>query len=292
MQAFNYHRPGSLMEACRLLAQYGPAARVMAGGTDLVVALREENRRLAGVSEIIDLGYLGGMNYIREEGDTISIGALTTHTDIAASPLLQKYAPLLAMAAAQVGSPQIRNRGTMGGNLANASPAADTVPAFIALEARVNLVSSQGERQVPVQDLLAGPYRTTLAAGEIITAITFKKLPPSAGSAFLKLGRRKALSIARLNIAVVIDRDAAGRVTAARIVPGAALPVASRVPPAEALLLGNMVSPELARQAGEMVGQEMVRLSGVRWSTEYKLPVIAVLTRRAILQAAGVREDE
>lgn len=291
MQTFNYHRPGSLAKACQLLAQYGPAARVMAGGTDLVVALREENRRLAGVSQIIDLGHLGELAGIRADGDIITIGALTTHAEIAASPLLQQYAPLLAVAAAQVGAPQIRNRGTIGGNLANASPAADTVPALIALEARATMVSSQGERQVPVRDLLAAPYRTTLAAGEIITAIALKKLPSSAGSAFLKLGRRKALSIARLNIAVVIDRDGSGRVTEARLVPGAALPVAGRVPAAEAVLAGKAVTAELARQAGEVVAQEMVRLSGLRWSTEYKRPVIAVLSRRAILQAAGVRED-
>lgn len=292
MLDFAYHRPLSLEEACRLLATYGPEARVLAGGTDLLVALREENRRLAGVNHIIDLGNLVDLNYIREENGQICIGALTSHADIAAAGLVRKYAALLAQAAIQVGSPQIRNRGTIGGNLANASPAADTVPALIALEAAATLVSSQGERQVPVADLLAGPNRTSLAPGEIITALRFKKLPPSAGSAFLKLGRRQTLSIARLNIAVVLDRDENSRITAARIVPGAALPVASRVPAAETVLVGSVVSEELARRAGEKVGEEMLRLSGRRWSTEYKLPVIVALARRAILKAAGVKADE
>lgn len=292
MLDFTYHRPRDLGEACRLLAVYGPAARVLAGGTDLLVALREENRRLAGVNQIIDLADLDNLSYIREDGDELTIGALTTHGEVAASPLVRGYAPLLAEAAGQVGSLQIRNRATIGGNLANASPAADTVPALIALEAVAVLISSQGERRVAAGDLLAGPNRTALAAGEIITALRFSKLPPQAGSAFLKLGRRQALSIARLNIAVILYWDENGRVTAARIVPGATLPVAARVPAAENLLVGSVISEELARRAGEIVGEEMLRLSGRRWSTEYKLPVIAALTRRAILQAAGVKTDE
>lgn len=292
MLAFNYHRPRDLDEACRLLSVYGPAARVLAGGTDLLVAMRQESRRLAGVNQIIDLGGLGGLNYIRDENGEIRVGALTTHAEVAASSLIRTFAPLLAEAAGQVGSPQIRNLGTLGGNLANASPAADTVPALIALEAVATVVSSRGERELPVRDLLAGPNRTNLDNDEIITSLRFKKLPPTAGSAFLKLGRRRSLSIARLNIAVVIDRDGTGSVTEARIVPGAALPVADRVPPAETILVGLPVNEERARRAGEKVGEEMLRLSGRRWSTEYKLPVVAVLARRAILRAVGVKANE
>ena len=290
MLEFEYLRPLSLGEACDLLSRHGGCAKVMAGGTDLVVALREENLRLKGLQYVMDLSHIPELAYIREEEGTIRIGALATHAQVAVSPAIRRHAHLLAQACSQVGSPQVRNRGTLAGNIANASPAADTVPALVALQARVTLMSSRGSRELSVAEVLAGPYRTNLAADEIIAGISFKKLPPSAGSAFLKIGRRWAMSIARLNVAVVIDLDEGCVVREARIVPGGALPVAAKLPAVEEMVRGQVLTEGLAQAAGEKAGQEMVGLSGIRWSTEYKLPVLAVLVRRSILQAGGLMQ--
>jgi CO/xanthine dehydrogenase FAD-binding subunit len=172
----------------------------------------------------------------------------------------------------------------------NAAPCADTVPPLIALDASVILTSARGERQVSVLMLFDGPYKTRTTPEEVLTSIRFQALPETARSAFLKLGRRNALSIARLSVAAVLRYADDGTIAGARIVPGAAFPVWQRVPEAECLLIGNVPSAGLFAEAGNAVSAALIRAIGRRWSTEYKEPVIAVLVRR-VLELCRKRGD-
>ena len=283
---FSYLRPASVPEALELLSRYSGRAKVLAGGTDLLVQLRDEDRKLAGLEYVVDISFLKELEYVREEGDFISLGPLTTHGRLVRDPLVARWAPFLAVAAGQVGSPQIRGRGTVGGNIVNASPAADTVPVLAALDAVLTVRGAAGARQVPIADAFAGPYRSALAPDELLVDIRFRKLPDPGRTAFLKIARRKALAIARLNVAVALHLGPKREVLDARISPGSVMPRPGRIRPAEEALLGQVLSDGVIELAARRVSEEMIKASGVRWSTPYKGPVVEVITRRA-LQEAG-----
>ena len=283
---FSYLRPSSVTEALELLSRYTGRAKVLAGGTDLLVQLRDEDPKLAGLEYVVDISFLKELEYVREEGDFISLGPLTTHGRLVRDSLIARWAPFLAVAAEQVGSPQIRSRGTVGGNIVNASPAADTVPVLVALDAVLTLRSAAGERRMPIADAFGGPYRSTLGPGELLTEICFPKLPDPDRTSFIKIARRKALAIARLNVAVALGLGPGREVLDARIAPGSVMPRPGRIRPAEEALLGQVLSDEAIETAARRVSEEMIKASGVRWSTPYKAPVAEVITRRA-LQEAG-----
>lgn len=284
MREFDYLHPQTLAEGLELLARYQNRAKVLSGGTDLLIELRKE-KGPAGPELIVNIAHLTELRYIREDGDWIRIGANTTHTELAASRLVQRECRALADAARTVGSPQIRNRGTIGGNIINASPAADPVPVLTALDAVLSLRSAHSQREIPIADLYTGPYQTTLRADELLTEVAFRKLPATAKSAFIKLGRRNALAIARMNVAVILDPDETGVIRDLRIVPGSTMPVPGRCRGAEEVLRGRQPTEELVAAAGAEVSAEMLAKTGYRWSTAYKKPVIEALTRRAIYQA-------
>ncbi|HOC06973.1 MAG: FAD binding domain-containing protein [Bacillota bacterium] len=286
MLEFDLFRPQNLQEALDLLAEYKGSARVMAGGTDLMIALRAK-KGMENVKYIIDISRLQELAYIRE-GEGLEIGPLATMTQVAESPVVRQCAGVLAAAASTVGSPQIRNRGTIGGNVVNAAVCADTVAPLVALEAKVKLERKGGSRWLPLDQFITGPNRTQLAADELMTGIVFAKLPANAGWGFMRLARREALAIARMNVAVVIKRDSQGKVEDASIVPGAVLPRPGRVTEAEKLLIGTIPDGALARRAGEAVAEAMISAAGRRWSTPYKEPAIIALTERAIKQALEV----
>ncbi len=285
-----YAIPESVIEAGRFLREHHGECAALAGGTDLMVRLRADAAERKGVFWLVDLGRIPGLAYIRSEGDAIRIGAMTTHDALARTPVIRENAPLLAEACASVGSPQIRSMGTIGGNVMNASPAADSIPALVALSARARLEGPEGAREVDMPDLFAGPYRTRAKPGEVLTEVRVDALTPDCRSAFVRLGRREALSIARLSVAVVVRMDEAGRVKGASISPGACLPMPSRVAAAEDALVGRVPCEETVGAAARAVAEEMVRRTGVRWSTDYKRPVVEALTRRAIWKALGRHE--
>ncbi|MFZ5924540.1 MAG: FAD binding domain-containing protein [Bacillota bacterium] len=290
--SLGYVLPESLSEASKFLREHKQDARIVAGGTDVMVQLRRGGiEGKGGPRWLVDITRIPGLAYIRAEGDVIRIGAMTTHAEIARSPLIRERSPLLAEACASIGSPQIRARGTIGGNIMNASPAADSIPAFVALSARVRLAGPEGVRDAAISDVFDGPYKTTVQPGEILVEVHFNALTAGWSSAFVKLGRREALAIARLSVAVVVERDSTGRVSRASIAPGACLPMPSRVAPAEAIVVGKVADEEVVKSAAREVAEEMVRRTGVRWSTEYKKPVVEALTRRAIWKALGVDAD-
>ncbi len=286
MLEFDLYRPRTLQEALKLLAKFKSSARVLAGGTDLLVSLRA-GKGMEAVQNIIDLHCLQTLAFIRKDGERLRIGPLTAHALIADSPHIRQGAGLLAEAAAAIGSPQIRNRGTIGGNVANAAVCADTVPPLVALGASVKLERLGESRWLPLEEFITGPNRTRLEADEMLTEIAFAKLPPTAGWGFMRLARREAMAIARMNVAVVIDRDSQGKVVSASIVPGAVLASPGRIGEAENILLNKCPDDELIRHAGQAVAAAMTA-AGRRWSAPYKEPAIIALTERAIKQALEV----
>jgi carbon-monoxide dehydrogenase medium subunit/xanthine dehydrogenase FAD-binding subunit len=285
MRPFDYVRCPRIEDACATLAEFAGEARVLAGGTDLLLELRRADavapRAIVDISRIADLGGIAARD------GAVAVGPLATHAEISRSEVVRRAAPFLAAAAQSVGSAQVRNRGTVGGNVMNAATCADTVPPLVALGARLTLQSSRGRREVPIAEFFERPYRTRARADEILVAITFPALPAGARSAYVKLGRRNAVAIARLSVAAVLAVDERGLVTEARIVPGAALPVWKRIAEAEAMLVGEPPSDTVFRAAGRRTAEAMVTAAGRRWSTEYKEPVLAVLVRRALEACAS-----
>ena len=285
MRPFGYTAVNTIAEACGVLAEHGPDARVLAGGTDLLIEWRRASKKAPKV--VLDISRVAELGGIAESDGSLTIGPLATHAELVRSDLVGKFAPLLGSAAAAIGSPQIRARGTVGGNIMNAAACADTVPPLVALGATVTLQSKGGARELALADLFLKPYQTQAKPDELLTGIRFPKLPTGASSAFIKLGRRNALSISRMSVAAVLQVGGDGRVAQACIVPGAAFPTWKRVPEAEEMLVGEKPAPKLFAAAGQKVSEEMIKATGRRWSTEYKEPVIAVLVRRALEQCVS-----
>lgn len=284
-------RPKTTGEAMEFLSEHKDNSRIVAGATDVMVQLRQVKPAEEKALWLVDITSIPHLAYVHVENGIVRIGAMTTHRDIARSPVIHDVAPFLADACRSVGSPQIRALGTIGGNIVNASPAADSLPPLTALSARLRLISGKGLRDVALEDFFRGPYKTILEPDEILEEIYFKAPEPSSCCAFLKLGRRESLAIARLSVAVFLNVDDSGRISESAIAPGACLPMPARITPAEEALVGKIPNKEVVDSASQEVGKEMVRVSGVRWSTEYKKPVVCALTRRAIWKALGVDED-
>ena len=280
MNPFNYAAVETIAEACAVLAEHGADAHVLAGGTDLLIEWRRASAKPPKV--VLDISRVSELGGITDSDGAITIRPLATHAELLGSDLVRQFAPLLSAAAETIGSPQIRCRGTVGGNIMNAAACADTVPPLIALGATVTLQSQVGVRELALADLFLKPYQTKARPDELLTGIRFPKLHPSARSAFIKLGRRNALSISRLSVAAILRVNDDGRIAEARIVPGAVFPRWQRVTAAERMMVEEKPGAKLFAAAGRKVSEEMIKAIGRRWSTEYKEPVLAVLVRRAL----------
>lgn len=285
MQEFSFESPSTLAEVCQRLAQTG--GRLIAGGTDVIPQMRDGRFQ---AERLLDLSRLTELSYIRQDNGAVHIGALTSYTKMIDSALLQEVAPLLVQAAALVGAVQTRNRGTLGGNIANASPAGDTLPPLLALDAEVTLVSAAGERAMPLARLLRSPGKTDLRPDEVIHHISFKPLPAGVRSIFLKLGNRQGMAIALVNAAVVLQPGEGERVEDVRIALGAVAPTPIRCPRAEAILKGQPLTGELIEEAAGAAMQECSPIDDVRGSAGYRRHGVRVLVRRGLQIAAGRRQ--
>jgi carbon-monoxide dehydrogenase medium subunit len=275
MQEFDFYAARTLDELCRILAETG--GRVIAGGTDVLVQMQ---RGVFPADCLVDASRVAELRFIREENGWIQIGALTTYADLLASPLLRQTAPLLLEAAALVGAPQTRCRGTLGGNIANASPAGDTLPPLLALNAKIRLVSQYGERTLPLADVLRGPGKTCLERGEVIHSISFARLAEPAGMVFLKLGNRHGMCISVVSVAAALVVD--GRITDARIALGAVAPTAVRSSHAEAVLAGQVSGPQVFQRSARAVLDDIAPISDVRGTAAYRRQAAERLVRRAL----------
>jgi len=284
MQHFDFRTARSKEEALDFLSQAKGPCKVLAGGTDLIPSLRKEEFLPDYVLNILEIESLKG---ISEEGNEIRIGPTTTFSDIMESEFLARNLPLLVQAAASVGGPQVRNRGTIGGNILTASPAADLLPAVMALDAFLELDSKRsGRRRVPISDSIEAPYRPRIGPDELLTGVLITKPVEGTRFGFIKLGRRKALARARMNLSISLSLGRDGAVSDIRIVPGAVMPVARRVTEAEEILRGKALAPPALEEADKAITDVVLRETGIRRSTAYKLPVLASLFKRLLRQLA------
>jgi CO/xanthine dehydrogenase FAD-binding subunit len=280
------YQPTSLTEASRLLKENGPGGRFLAGGTDLVIAMKEKG---LVPKYVVDLKRIAGLAGIRENGDgTISLGALTTMREIEVSPLIRKKYPFLAQSAAEVGSIQIRNRATVGGNMANATPSADVAPALIALGATAKIVGASGARAVPLEGFFRGPGQTVMSSDEILTEITIPKTAAQLVGEYIKFSPREMMDLAYVGVAVAYNLSEKDKLcTGVRIVLGAVAPTPIRAKKAEAALEGQALTEALAEKAGAAAAEESKPISDVRSSADYRRAMVGAMTKRAILNAAA-----
>ncbi len=267
----NYFSPSTIEDAVTLLSTQ-PHGRILAGGTDIISGMRIESSRFRNISSLIDINSIEEIRQIAETADTVTIGANTAFSNITESAVCQKYYPALVEASSQVGSTQIRNRATIGGNFVNNAPCADSVPALLVYDATITIASVEGTHELPLADFLMRPYQTQLKPNELVTKVTLKKFPESYRSSFYKLGRRRAVVISRMTICL-LGEEKNGIITDVRIATGAATPIGKRVPEVEAFLKNKTVDDDLFREAGVMLGKHILNATGLRWSTPYKLPV-------------------
>ncbi|HEY0756639.1 MAG TPA: FAD binding domain-containing protein [Ktedonobacteraceae bacterium] len=260
-------QPGSLTEALDLLDQYGSNARPIAGGTDVLVELA---RGVKPTQTLIDLSALPGLDYVELRDEFLSIGALATHNALLRSPLGWQYALPLAQACQEVGAPQIRTRATVAGNLLTASPANDTIPPLLALDARLVLTSSTGERVLPLSQFYRGVRRTELQPGELLREIRVPVGPGERRGLFLKLGLRRAQAISVVNVALLLSW-VDGVVSAARIALGCVAPTVVRASHVETFLVGKRLDVELCQQAAQLVARDCAPIDDVRASAGYRL---------------------
>ena len=275
---FQYHSPESLDEALSLLAELENATPVI-GGTDLMIAMRN------GVSipdHIVDLNKISELNYVKAVDGIIMIGATVTHAEVANSPIAAKI-PSLVDSVSRIGSPQIRNRGTITGNICNASPAADSAPPLLVHMAEVEIQSLDGKRTIPIADLFAGPKINSLQPGELLTEIRIPVPPAGSSSSFKRIGRRKAFTLSVVSSAAYIQMEGE-TCTDAKVAFGSVAITPIRVPEAESLLSGSKLDEETVKMASDAVYEAVKPITDVRGTAEYRKDMCPVLMRRAIKQ--------
>jgi carbon-monoxide dehydrogenase medium subunit len=282
-----YLRPQSLTEALEMLSMY-PEFIVFAGGTDLVPNLNL--RKLRDVKGIVYLGSVRELKGISDYGDHIYIGALTTHAEIASSELIKRKAPNLWYASYHLGTPAVRNQGTIGGNLVNASPAADGSVALMASGAILVLKSATRNRSVPVEEFFVGKNRTILEPGEVLCGIRIPKPPEGhrKGCSFQRIGTLKGASTAIANVAVEIETREDGSCTACRVALGAVAPTPIRLRAVEGRFKGRTIDASLIVSSLEGIDEFLSPIDDTYATAWYRRRVVKVILRRALEEAAGL----
>jgi len=283
--SFSVHEPATLNEALGLLAHEGDAGAALAGGTDLLLRIRRGTRKYRSVINIKRIKGLDGIRWDASEG--LTLGALTTFRALETHPAVRDHYPALAEAAHVVAGVQLRNLATIGGNLGNASPSADSVPPLVALGATVTIASAEGTRSMPAAGCLIGPGRTVLSPGEVFTTIRIPSPAPHSGNAFERFSPRAAMDIGIVSVAAAVAFDADGVCTSCRIALGAVSPVPLRAEAAETALLGERLTPALAAHAGELAAAATKPISDIRGTADYRRAMVRVLTSRVVLHAAS-----
>jgi carbon-monoxide dehydrogenase medium subunit len=282
--SFTYHRPSSLRQAVSLLQRLGEGAKVLAGGQSLLPAMK---LRLAQPQHLVDLAGIPGLSYVREARGSIRIGALTTHAEVEASEVVRGRLPALAETASLIGDMQVRNRGTIGGSLAHADPAADYPATVLALEGRIKVVGPQGTRLIPAHQFFRGPFTTALGPGEVVTEVQFPLPPPRSGASYQKFAN-KASRFAVVGVCAFLALNARGGIRMARLGVTGAADHPFRATAAEEALVGQRPEDEVFRRAARLVPQGVTCVADVHGSAEYRAWLCEVLAHRA-LEAAAAR---
>lgn len=277
MKAFDYFSPGELEEATRILADYGPEGRALAGGTDLLIRLKRRQWQVRGV---VSLKRIATLRHLSLNGE-LRLGARVTLNDLIRSPLILEHFPVLAETAGTMAGVQVRSLATVGGNICNASPAADMAPPLIALDARVVIVGRDGERVVPLDEFFIGPGKSVLTPGELVRELAVPH-DDSTRVAYTKLEHREAMDIAIAGVGVSIKTEAQ-YCKDVRIVLGAVAPTPLRARQAEDFLRGSELTEENIREAARIAAREAKPIDDVRGSAWYRREMVEVLTRRILM---------
>ena len=287
MRAFEYHAPANLDEAISLLQQHGESARPLAGGTDLVVQMKESATKFPLPSHLVSLlrvPELRGIEFSDSEG--LRIGAGSTMTEVAESPVIRERYTAIAEGAALVGSIQTMNMATVGGNLCNAAPSADIAPPLIVFDAEAVIVGPSGRRSLPLEEYFLGPGKTALAPHELLAEVRVPVPSAGTGSAYARHTPRKQMDIAVVGVAVALTL-ASGRIERARVALGAVAPMPVRAGRAEAQLEGEPLSDECLARATDAAVDECSPISDVRGSAEFRRHIVRVTTERMLRLAAA-----
>ncbi|MFN2145087.1 MAG: FAD binding domain-containing protein, partial [Anaerolineales bacterium] len=285
-----YFQPNTLDQALEILAEKQGSARIISGGTDLILEIEAGLR--TGVTDLIDITRIPGLDMIEldEEGH-IRLGALVTHNMVAASKLVVEQGLPLAQASWEVGAPQIRNRGTVAGNLITASPANDTITPLVALNAKVRLQSVTGSREVPLSEFITGVRRNQLQPDEMLVEIIFPAMQKNQRGMFYKVGLRKAQAISVLNLAAVLNFEG-DTVSLAAITLGAVAPTIIHAGEAEAFLTGKKLTPEVIEQAAQLAVSAAKPIDDIRGTAAYRRYMVGVIARRTLTRLAEGSQAE
>ena len=279
MKEFEYLKPNSIKETISILSRFGEKAQILNGGTDLIVGIRDKILQPEYVVDIKTIPHLNKITYNEREG--LTIGTTVTLNEISDSKIVRTHYPILAEACKTVGSYLVRNRATLVGNICNASPAADTAPSLLVLDAKVNIVGPDGEKIVPLNQFFVGVKKNILKKEEVVISVTVPPLRDKWTGVYLKQGRRKDVDLATVGVAIVCIRDEI------RIALGAVAPIPVRVFKTEELLKGKIIDEPLLEETAKSALAEVSPISDIRSSKEYRKEIVKVLIRRAILQAKG-----
>lgn len=280
---FQYLEPTSIEETISILSEYGSKAKIIAGGTDLLVQIRSKTIR---PEYLVDIGRIPKLDYIKEENDGLRIGALTTIRALEKSAELHQRYPVISQAAGQLGSVAIRNMGTLGGNLCNAAPSAETAPALIGLSARAKIVSPDGERVVPLENFFVGPGETVLKKGELLVEIQVPPMLPDTKAVYLKHAIRGTIDLAIVGVAAIVTLEPGSNICKdIKLVLGAVGPTPMRARQAEEIIRGKKIDDALIDKCAQVASDESRPITDVRASSWYRKEMVKVFTRQAIKEA-------
>lgn len=288
MRDFDFLEPSTVVEACRMLADLGDECRAMAGGTALMLAMRQRMLSPTHIVSLARIDALRGIDFDPVHG--LRIGALSRHCDVAGSALVLHHYPMLASMAARLANPQVRNQGTIGGNLCYADPATDPPGCLMALDARVVLAGPQGERVLSMQEFLVDYYQTALQPDELLREIRIPPPLPGSTGHYARFLRTAAEHRPLVNLALALRRDA-GRGHAVRLVTGASTAIPTRATRAEQFLEGRVVTPLVAAEAAAMVAADIDALSDQRGSADYRRAMVRVTAQRSIHALFGLAQE-
>jgi len=265
--------PGSVKEVVELLSKNKPGTRLLAGGTDIIPGFQIDSKRFRDINYLIDLAGVDELKRISESDDEVTIGAACSFNEISRNKIVKGNLPLLSEAANTIGNPQIRNRATIAGNFINNAPCADSVPPLLVYDALLEISSGEATRRTSLEETLLIPYKTSLLPNEIVTKIIIPKKSKNYYGTFYKLGRRRGVAISRITLAILllIEDD---KIKDIKIASGAITPIGMRLHELEESCIGKSPGKELFKEVSKNLGKKILDVTGLRWSSHYKVTVI------------------
>ena len=290
MPSIEILNPASLSETLKILSYENGNIKIIAGGTDILTGLKQGSKRFAGTEMLVDINSVPELKGIEVSDGKISIGAAETFSTVYKNPLIAQHLPLLTKAAGTVGSLQIRNRATIAGNFTNNAPCADAVPVLLVYDAGLEIESWGAKRKVALSEFLQEPYKTQLRKNEIVTRINIPLPPDKLNGDFYKLGRRRAVAVSRITLAVLIGLNGTV-IDEIRIASGAVTPIGMRFKEIEKFAEGKEVSDKLLKTIAVELGEEVIKVTGLRWSSAYKLPVMQQMMYQLLHSVVSLKSE-